>query len=228
MPGSRPAALATALLLALGGAALVRAQPAPPPAFGPAGFDPAQLPETRGVVARFTLTPGGEVDGFLLQDGTQVHVPPHLSAQLVFAMHPGEAVTVRGLRALGVPLVSAVSVARDAGGPPVVDMGGPRGALRPLDVQGRVQMPLRGPRGEVNGAVLEDGTQLRLPPPEAERFADLLRPGQAIAARGPGLATPLGTVVEVDAIGPGPDRLAEVGRPPLPPRDGRSPRPPRG
>ncbi|MBK1657238.1 hypothetical protein E2C05_06650 [Paracraurococcus ruber] len=222
------AALAIALPLALAGA-----QPAAPPAFGAAGFDLAQLPETRGVIARFTLTPRGEVDGFLLQDGTQVHVPPHLSTQLVYALRPGEAVTVRGLRALGAPLVAAVSVAREAGGPPVVDQGGPRGALRALDVQGRVQMPLRGPRGEVNGAVLEDGTQLRLPPPAAERFADLLRPGQAVAARGAGLATPLGTVLEVDAIGPNPDRLAEIGRMPPPPRDERGPeggrpRPPRG
>lgn len=233
MPSTRPVLLASALLaLALGGTALVRAQPAPPPLPGLAGFDLTQLPETRGILARYTLTPRGEVDGFLLQDGTQVHVPPHLSTQLVFALRPGDAVTVRGLRALGAPLVSAVSVARDAGGPPVADLGGPRGALRPLEVQGRVQMPLRGPRGEINGAVLEDGTQLRLPPPEAERFAELLRPGQALAARGAGLSTPLGTVLEAEAIGPAPDRLAALGRLP-PPRDdrgpeGRLPRPPRG
>ncbi|MDO9712199.1 hypothetical protein [Paracraurococcus lichenis] len=231
---SKPIPLLAALLaLSLGGAALVCAQPVPP-TFGPTGFDPAQLPETRGVLARYTLTLRGEVDGFLLQDGTQVRVPPHLSTQLVYAVHPGDAVTVRGLRALGAPLVSAVSVARDAGGPPVVDMGGgPRGALRPVDVQGRVQMPLRGPRGEVNGVLLEDGTQVHLPPPEAERFADLFRPGQTLAARGDGLTTPLGTVLEADAIGPGPDRLAEIGRPSRPLRDDRGPgtlppRPPRG
>lgn len=221
---------ATATLAAvLGGAATVGAQPLPAPMPGQLGFDPAQLPETKGVVARYTLTPRGEVDGFLLRDGTQVHVPPHLSTQLVFAVHPGDSVTVRGLRALGAPLVAAVSVVNDAGGPAVVDAGGgPRGAQRPMDIQGQVQTTLRGPRGEVNGAVLEDGTILRLPPREAERFAELLRPGQTVAVRGDGLSGPLGSVVEARQIGASPDRLAEVGGPPPPPRDDHRPRPPRG
>ena len=230
-PARRNALLAAAALvtLSLGGAALLRAQPAWSPPAGAAGIDPAQLPEIRGTISRYTLTPRGEVDGFLLGDGTQVHVAPHLSTQLVFLARPGDAVAVRGLRALGAPLVDAVSVARADGGPAVVDAGGgPRGLQRPMEVEGRVQAALRGPRGEVNGAVLEDGTILRLPPPETERLADLLRPGQAIAARGDGLTSPLGTVIEADQVGPSPDRLTEVGRPPRPPLDGRGPRPPRG
>jgi hypothetical protein len=36
----------------------------------------------RGIVQRFTLTPRGELDGFLLADGTQVHLPPHLTSNL--------------------------------------------------------------------------------------------------------------------------------------------------
>jgi hypothetical protein len=76
--------------------------------------------------------------------------------------------------------------------------------------------------------VLEDGTILRLPPREAERFAELLRPGQTVAVRGDGLSGPLGSVVEARQIGASPDRLAEVGGPPPPPRDDHRPRPPRG
>jgi len=38
------------------------------------------------------------------------------------------------------------------------------------DVQGRVKADLHGPRGEINGALLEDGTVLRMPPPP-HRFA---------------------------------------------------------
>ncbi|MFC7478141.1 hypothetical protein ACFQS7_27595 [Dankookia sp. GCM10030260] len=227
-PSIRTAILAATAALALGGGALVAAQPMPLPGAA-ATFDPTQLPETRGTIARYTLTPRGEVDGFLLRDGTQVHVPPHLSTQLVFAVRPGDAVTVRGLKALGAPLVSAVSVANDDGGVAVVDAGGgPRGAQRPMQVAGKVQATLRGPRGEVNGAVLEDGTILRLPPREAERFADLLQPGQTVAARGDGLSGPLGTVVAAHGFGPSADRLADVGGLPRPPRDDRGPRPPRG
>ena len=225
-PTPRMSALATAAVLALGvgSAALVGAQPMPP---APAGLDLAQLPETRGVVARYTLTPRGEVDGFLLQDGTQVHVPPHLSTQLVFVVKPGDAVAVRGLRALGAPMVTAVSVANAASGATVTDAGGgPRGAGQSMDVEGQVQATLRGARGEVNGAVLADGTILRLPPREAERFATLLQPGQTVAARGDGLTGPLGTVLAARQFGASLGQLVEVGGPPPP--EGRGPRPPRG
>ena len=49
-------------------------------------YDPAQLPEVKGKVAQYLLTPRGDVDGFLLADGTEVHVAPRLSTQLVFAV----------------------------------------------------------------------------------------------------------------------------------------------
>ena len=39
-------------------------------------YDPAQLPATRGAVARYSLTPLGDVDGLILTDGTEVHLPP--------------------------------------------------------------------------------------------------------------------------------------------------------
>ena len=74
---------------------------------------------------------------------------------------------------------------------------------------------LHGKRGEVNGAVLENGTMLRLPPPEAERMQALLQQGQTVAARGVSLVTPLGTVVDVRAIGSSAEQLTELAVPPL-------------
>jgi hypothetical protein len=38
------------------------------------------------------LTPRGEVDGLILNDGTEVKLPPHLTGQIVFAIRPGDAV----------------------------------------------------------------------------------------------------------------------------------------
>ena len=58
-------------------------------------------------------------------------------------------------------------------------------------------MTLHGRQGEVNGAVLDDGTVLRLPPPEAYRFAALLQPGQTVVAEGVGSANAIGKVIEV-------------------------------
>jgi len=91
---------------------------------------------------------------------------------------------------------------------------------------------LHGKRGEVNGALLDDGTTLRLPPPEAERVQDLLRQGQAVSARGDVLDTALGKVVDVRAIGTSPEQMTELRgpRPPGPKEgpDRRGPPPPPG
>jgi hypothetical protein len=35
-------------------------------------WDSTQLPETRGIVKQYTLTPRGDVDGLILNDGTEV------------------------------------------------------------------------------------------------------------------------------------------------------------
>lgn len=207
----------------------------PPPGAGAdrAVFDPAQLPETRGTVARYSLTPRGDVDGLILSDGTEVKVPPHLSTVLVYAVRPGDAITVHGVKVLSLPLVDAVSITNDATGQTVTDTGIPPGPWEPRDAErwmeaeGRVRMVLHGPRGEVDGALLDDGTILRLPPHEAERFSALLAPGRTVAARGPGLRNVLGTVVEVRALGASPDQLTEIAPPtPLPGKRGDRPPPP--
>jgi hypothetical protein len=212
----------------------VRAQagPAPPPPnAGPPPratispvYDLQQLPATKGTVFRYTLTPRGDIDGLILIDGTEVLFPPHLSTQLVHAIKPGDSVTVRGLKALSTPLVAAISITNDDSGQTVVDNGpaggpgrGPREAPQALSVQGRVQITLHGPRGEINGAMLEDGTILRLPPPEAARLAALLTPSQVIVAQGDGLTTAMGRVVDVQAIGSSQAQLNFVQRPEPPP-----------
>ncbi|MGJ5181535.1 OB-fold nucleic acid binding domain-containing protein [Bradyrhizobium oligotrophicum] len=212
----------TALLLAaaagLGAQAANAQAPQSPP---DATWDASQLPETRGIVKQYTLTPRGDVDGLILNDGTEVKLPPHLTAQVVFAIRPGDAVSVRGLRARAIPLVDATAITNIATGKGAVDNGPPDGPGRAGADQtfsGRITALLHGKRGEVNGAVLDDGTQLRLPPPEAERLADWLRPGQTISVRGNLRETALGKLVEVDAIGASPNQLTAV--------DG--PRPPRG
>lgn len=178
-------------------------------------YDPAQLPETKGVVKQYTLGPRGDIDGFLLVDGTEVKVAPYLSSQTAFAVHPGDAVTIRGLKARALPLIDAAAVTNDRTGLVISDNGrpGPRRDEATELINGTVVGELHGKRGEVNGAVLEDGAILRLPPPEANRLSDLLQSGKAISARGIRTTTVLGTVVEPSAIGPSPDRLSEVAGP---------------
>jgi hypothetical protein len=73
-------------------------------------WDSSQLPESRGRVRQFTLTPRGDVDGLILADGTEVKLPPHLSAQVVYSIRPGDEVSIRGIRARAIALVDAASV----------------------------------------------------------------------------------------------------------------------
>jgi hypothetical protein len=169
-----------------------------------------QLPETRGTVQRFTLTPRGELDGFLLTDGTEVHLPPHLSDQLATAVRPGDPVLIRGYRSPAASLIVATAMTDTSTNQTIVDQGPPPPGVRPpplppgvpspgaqqTSLNGRVQTSLYGPAGDLNGAVLYDGTIVRMPPREAYQFASLLAPGQMVTVQGWALNTPYGRVVD--------------------------------
>jgi hypothetical protein len=220
----KPVLLFGGALIAAGGSAIAQSPPL---------YDPQQLPVQRGEVQQFTLTPRGDIDGLILTDGTEVKTPPHLSTVIAYSIKPGDTVTIHGLHAAALPLTQAVSITDDATRRTVVDTGPPgpgggraAGPATPAsgltEIEGRIRMPLHGPRGDVNGALLEDGTVLRLPPPEAERFAALLQPGRTVAAEGTEYANALGKVFEVTGLGPSRDQLSAVEPPPRP---GRHPPP---
>ncbi|MGV2344364.1 hypothetical protein [Methylobacterium sp. yr596] len=192
-------------------------------------WDPGTLPETKGTVKQYTLTPRGEVDGLILADGTEVKLPPRLSGAVVFTVRPGDAVSVRGMRARALPLVDGAQIRNEATGATLVTLGGPEPAAAETVVSGRIAALLHGRRGEVNGAILDDGTTLRLPPHEAARLSSVLQAGQPVSLRGAVTKSPLGAVVEVRALGASPDSLSEVGGPPpRPPGPRGEPRPPGG
>ena len=196
-----------------------------------ATYDPAQLPATKGTVAEYSLTPRGDVDGLILSDGTEVHLPPHLGTQLVFVAKPGDAVTVRGLHATAVPMVQAMSVSNDTTGKTVVDAGpggprGPQAAQQQLTASGRIRALLHGPQGDLNGVLLEDGTIVRMPPPEAARLSAQLTVGVPLVVQGSGYQGDLGRVIGATAVGPNDAQLAQIAAPPPPPPRGGPGAPP--
>ncbi|HZU91687.1 MAG TPA: hypothetical protein VE993_20720 [Stellaceae bacterium] len=188
------------------------------------------LSRTQGTVRRFTLTPIGEIDGIILADGTEIHLPPHLTAEIAAAVRTGDRVSVQGYRSPYLPLVVAASITDADTGQTVVDTGPPpRGSrpphpppgmpapgAQPASVFGKVQRTLYGPAEDVNGAVLDNGTIVRIGPREADRVAPLLAAGQTLAVQGWRLATPYGTVVAAQAVGPSPGQLTQVAPPPPP------------
>jgi hypothetical protein len=232
---TRPALFAPALLASGINVAVAQAPPA--------------AAEITGTVRMFKLTPVGDLEGFILNDGMEVHFPPHLSQQLAAAVRPGDRVEVRGWQSTTPGFVVGTSVTDTRSGETVVDQGPPPPGTMPpppppghpapgaqwSSVQGRVRQDLHGPAGDINGAVLADGTALKLPPPAAYQVSGWLQPGETIAARGYLLANGFGRVMDVQAIGPSPDRLAQVGwvgppgpggAPPAPPGPGPAAAPP--
>jgi hypothetical protein len=209
----RPVLIAAAFVGAVGTAAMAQQV---------ASYDPQQLPTMQGKVAQYSLTPRGDVDGVILDDGTQVHLPPHLGGQMTKVIKPGETITVRGLKALAVPVIQAYSLT-SAAGRMIIDTGPPVLPPRPLatDVQwlavsGLVREPLYGPAGDMNGALLEDGTQVHVPPGQASALSDKLRAGKMLSAQGYGVSSIYGRSLDAQQIGPSPTQLVQVG-PPSPP-----------
>jgi hypothetical protein len=202
----KSALLAATILIGAGGFALAQTGPT---------YDPAQLPTVKGKVAQFTLGPRGDIDGLLLTDGTEVHVGPSVSTELAFSVKPGDSVTIHGLKAKSVAMVAAASITNDASGVTVTGrMGrGPEARGAAIEAEGTVKQALHGPRGEANGVLLDNGTVVRLPPQEAEKFAAQLAVGQKLFARGSGVDSPLGKVVMARQIGADRTKLSEVAGP---------------
>lgn len=71
-----------------------RKGPPPPPPPDRAVDGPTKT--VRGVVKEFTTAPKGETDGFFLDDGTEVHFPPHLSDKVTDVVNKKDRVKVTG------------------------------------------------------------------------------------------------------------------------------------
>jgi hypothetical protein len=71
-----------------------------------------------------------------------------------------------------------------------------------MEADGRVRLSLYGPKGELRGALLDDGTVVRLSPKEAHRLRQRLEPGAVIKGIDEGIDTEHGRSIELHEIGP--------------------------
>ncbi len=200
-------------------------------------IDPDSLPETVGRVDLFLVNPHGEVDGMMLADGTEVHLPPHMGPDIVRALRPGSVVRLRGVRPRAADLLAAVAFETEQGtryvdqGPPKHDPkhhrpkharpGHEDAAVppeKPVDLAGTVRRTLHGPKGETRGLLLDDGRSGRFPPHAADDLRPLLQAGAAIVLRGKRVVTPHGTVVAVQEIGPAGEPLRPIAAKPHKPK----------
>ncbi|KMZ12312.1 hypothetical protein BHUM_04665 [Candidatus Burkholderia humilis] len=170
-------------------------------------IDHTSLPETCGKVTRFLLNPHGEIDGLLL-GARQVHFAPHLSKELARQVAPGDEVRIRGVKPHGADMIAAVSLTTKRGAL-ILDEGPhhdgekhhkPHVERKPMQASGEVTLSLFGPKGELRGALLDDGTSLRMPPHAAAELADYLSPGAYVHVWGHGVKNRHGRTIEVDEI----------------------------
>jgi len=180
----------------------------------------SQPVDLEGKVDRYTLSINGVLDGFLLEDGTEVLVAPYLAHQLGHAVRRGETVRITGLRLPGLRTVIASFVYGENTHESVIDRGDPGGASFPPATgtpdtleEGLITQLLHGPEGRVNGALIDNDLIVRLPANASVEQLELLVVGQRLAVKGEEFDGEYGRVIRIEAAGPSYDELVAV--PPL-------------
>lgn len=207
-------------------AVALQAQPPPPrPVQGTSGD------QVTGAVNRYVLNPRGEVDGLLLDNGTQIKFPPHMSADLTSAVKPSDRIMAQGQREVP-PVFTAFTITNAATGASVNESRPTqqpqalppdlRGVdLKSMQADGRIAVLLHAPRGEVEGAILDEGTIIRVPPHISAQFASLLQIGNTLSARGYGSENQFGRCFETTELGATGQALTAIySAAPPPPRAG--------
>ena len=231
---------AAALLLTAGGTAL--AQPAPPPE--PMLATAAAAAVASGTVQRLLTNPGGDIDGLLLTDGTQVNFPPQ-PARGAPSLRVGDRVSVTGWRTPVDKLVRATAIRGGSGSgtgrAPLIDAprtgrpppkppgeAGDLAGLAALNTSGTIVRLLYTDRGDANGVLLDNGTLVRFPPHVGAAMRDTLQPGRPLHARGWGSRGAAGNAIEANAIGATAEMQDVLAGPAARPRPPRAPgmRPP--
>jgi hypothetical protein len=69
-----------------------------------------QLPHVTSGVDRFLVNPEGGTEGMMLTNGLEVHFPPHLSAEVLSAVHTGDRITIYGVVPRATALLTAVAI----------------------------------------------------------------------------------------------------------------------
>jgi beta-lactamase regulating signal transducer with metallopeptidase domain len=201
--------LLTVAMVSLLVAFVSEGQPQEPPGQG-LPKDKGELRLVQGKVERFTTAPKGEVHGFRIDSGIEVHFPPHLEKRVTNAVDKGDEVRVAGwwhtdpkgetkLEAVAIAnLTRKISVQFD--GPPGP---GPKDKKRGerKTVQGKIERFKTAPRGEIDGFWLDSGTEVHFPPHLEKRVTNAVDKGDQVRVTGWEHAGPKGdTKLEATTI----------------------------
>jgi hypothetical protein len=158
-----------------------------------------------GTVQAYLLKPEGEVDGVLLSDGKQLHLPKHLSTAVQETVKPGdtiEAIAEPGepsplgeeFRTLSLTNIHTGKIVSDQPRSPLSKQG------EPLSVEGNLTHWLLGHKGEPKGFILSDGSYLHVPPLLRKNLTERVKLGDRLSAQGYGTRNELGTSITVETL----------------------------
>lgn len=186
----------------------------------PFGRGPGNETTMHGKIGEFSKNDRGDVDGIVLDNGTQLHFPPHMGSQVTEKLRVGDRVDVDG-RPETRPDGSRVFEARlISSGKLQVRMDPPRRRGKepesPMEAHGKVDRFVTNPHDDVDGFVLADGTEVRVPPHQGDELQGLIREGDEVQIAGRSHTTPHGEVhLHADRIQAlGSDRVFERDAPP--------------
>lgn len=195
----------------------------------------------KGTVERYLLNRKGLADGLILNNGTQVKFPPHLSESLISTVKPGDQVTIASFPGISSSFgqeVHAYSITNTSSGKTLVNQPSATPPVPPtpiaanysnLSASGTAQHWLVGRRGELKGTVLSDGTQIKFPPHVGYQLSNLAKSGARVEVQGVGTNSRYGKVLEATSLTiNGQTVPLNVATPRLPPRGRRGLRLPPG
>lgn len=174
--------------------------------------------EVRGTVRHMLTTPGGQINGLILSDGTQISCPANMSPEVTRIISPNDIVTVIGvrdnnkiLRAQRITNTStnqSVAMSSDAVEPagetrqwrtgyrPVPMTSG----MKQLRAQGTIKSQIFDKEGDVTGVVLSDKSIVHFGPQVLGKSRAKVEVGKGIKASGYGTQSSYGKSMQATSI----------------------------
>ena len=182
-------------------------------------FDPTQLPSFIGAVERYLPNPDGRPDRLVFKEGSQIVFPPEVIEAVQRAAPAGQPLVVWGIRARNAPIITMLAFAVPDGEATVLDRfywrpehSGQHGG-NTLRLGGTVKAPYFTPQGEVSGAILDDGSVIRVDPAIAVQFKDRFVEKTKLAGEGLGSESQLGKAIDAESLGASLEKLQPLPRP---------------
>lgn len=167
-------------------------------------------PAAQGTIRQYLIDPRGEVQGLLLSDGAQVAFTSRLQRDVVATMKLGTPIRIEGRRHRRFPLVEPDTMVNIDSGATIqvpsllegpLSQGKETLSVQQMRAEGAIDRLLYERSGRVSGLVLENGTQVWLPPDVNDSFRKTLRVGDRIVVEGNGTDNEYGRAMEPIAMG---------------------------